>query len=102
MSVKIYSGHVAGLPHHNYESVADSIKPGDELDLVREPDNAFDPNAIAIYHNEQKIGYVKAIHTGGIHPYFDKLSLRTIITDHDRQVPHWKAVKFSVLASPKL
>jgi hypothetical protein len=31
---------------------------GDPLRLVREPDNAHDPRAVAIYYQDDRIGYV--------------------------------------------
>ena len=36
------------------------IKSGDTVGLIPEPDNEYDSNAIAVYLDEQKIGYIKA------------------------------------------
>ena len=36
-----------------------NIHEKDILQLVREKDNKYDPNAIAIYHNNNKVGYIK-------------------------------------------
>lgn len=33
---------------------------GDELRVVPEPDNEYDPNAIALYNDKGKIGYLPA------------------------------------------
>lgn len=52
----IYS-KVAGTTFSSYNLLL--IKEGDKLQLVREKDNKYDPNAIAIYHNNNKIGYIK-------------------------------------------
>lgn len=38
------------------------LKIGDSLDFVREPENPYDPNAVYISHNKQKIGYIKKGH----------------------------------------
>lgn len=32
--------------------------PGTPIDLVREPTNEFDPNAVAVYIGDQKVGYI--------------------------------------------
>lgn len=52
----IYS-KVAGTTFSSYNLLL--IKEGDKLQLVREKDNKYDPNAVAIYHNNNKIGYIK-------------------------------------------
>ena len=36
--------------------------------LTPEPDNSYDKNAIAVYNEERKIGYVKATDTESIRP----------------------------------
>lgn len=48
---------VAGFRHQPGVSVED-IYVGDPVTLKREPDNAFDKNAIAVHHNGKKIGYI--------------------------------------------
>ena len=52
---------VAGLSVVPLESTA--IEEGDELEWRREPDNSYDPKAVALYKNGQKIGYVKKVHS---------------------------------------
>jgi hypothetical protein len=36
------------------------MKEGDMLELVREPDNEYDPSAIALHWNKKKIGFIPA------------------------------------------
>ncbi len=36
----------------------ESLKIGMQLSLVREADNKFDPCAVAIYHQDRKLGFV--------------------------------------------
>ena len=46
-----------GFRFHNQTS--DSLREiRGSLTLVREPKNPYDPNAIAVYHKEEKIGYI--------------------------------------------
>lgn len=50
---------VAGTSHiPNIEDLADHIKEGTELSLVRNAGNKHDKNAVALYLNGQRVGYV--------------------------------------------
>ena len=49
---------LAGFAHHMGESVWPLLAEGDPLALVREPDNAFDEQAVAVYWNGLQLGYV--------------------------------------------
>jgi len=40
------------------QEVFSILEKGDEIIPVPEPENKFDPNAIALYFGEQKLGYV--------------------------------------------
>lgn len=52
------SCHVAGFSHWYGVEVISQMKPGDKLKLVAEPDNPYDPNAVAVMYGQTKIGYV--------------------------------------------
>ena len=47
------------------------LKDGDELELVPEPENEFDEDAIAIYKNEMQVGYVPKEFTWMVHKELD-------------------------------
>lgn len=49
---------LAGFSHYMGESVWPLLSEGDPLALVREPDNAFDEQAVAVYWNNLQLGYV--------------------------------------------
>lgn len=49
---------IAGFHHHHGPQLIDQLNVGDELRLVREPDNPHDPLAVAIYFHDDRIGYV--------------------------------------------
>jgi CpXC protein/HIRAN domain len=49
---------VAGFPYHEGPRLIDRLTAGDPLRLVREPDNPHDPRAVAIYNQDDRIGYV--------------------------------------------
>ena len=48
----------AGLAHHEAKAVWDHLKVGDPLELVREPNNAHDPNAVRVDWNRHALGYI--------------------------------------------
>jgi hypothetical protein len=49
---------VAGFHYHRAIGVWSFLREGEELKLVREPQNPFDPAAVAIYFRNDKLGYV--------------------------------------------
>lgn len=55
---------IAGIPHRKPD--LSLLKVGDEVSLVLEPDNKFDPNAIKVVHNTIHLGYIPRMETGQI------------------------------------
>jgi hypothetical protein len=49
---------VAGFRHHEAPMLWPALQPGSLLDLVREPDNASDSGAVAVYWRGRKLGYL--------------------------------------------
>lgn len=60
MSREFLSCHVAGFSHWYGMEVADKLRPGKRLRLVAEPDNPYDPQAVAVWCGKTKIGFVPA------------------------------------------
>lgn len=52
------SFHVAGFSHWYGYEVLHKLVPGAKLRMVAEPDNPYDPCAVALYKGKTKIGYV--------------------------------------------
>lgn len=50
--------YVAGVQHHNLPKVISRLIEGDDLDLVPEPTNKFDSNAVRIEYEGIMLGYV--------------------------------------------
>jgi len=48
------------------------LKPGQELRVVREPDNQYDGNAIAVYIFQQKLGHLPRGFAAEVAPLIDK------------------------------
>ena len=49
---------IAGFSYWDGAEAFEKLKIGTPLDLVREPDNRFDPYAVAIYYGEYKLGFI--------------------------------------------
>lgn len=57
-AVQIYTAYVAGFKYyHGMEHIA-SMQPDDALDIIHETENEHDDNAMALFWNTQKIGYL--------------------------------------------
>ena len=56
--------HIAGFGHHKGVSVISELKLGTKVELRHEPDNPHDPEAVAIYYDSVKLGYVPAEKNG--------------------------------------
>lgn len=50
--------HIAGFKHWDGIFILSSLKVGQKLELRPEFDNPMDPNAVAIYFEETKLGYI--------------------------------------------
>lgn len=69
---------VIGLGFHAFPSLQKILREGDELVIVREPNNEHDANAIAVYRetgwlikNRQKIGFIPGSDAQEIAPIMD-------------------------------
>ena len=49
---------VAGFQYYAGKRVWNDLKVGDKLTLVREPDNAYDSNAVRVEWHGEKLGYM--------------------------------------------
>jgi hypothetical protein len=80
----LYSTHIAGLQYYDYDSLFEEslyLDEGDRLNLVREPHNEKDKNAIQVYwRNKTKLGYIPRYEAEHIAPLMDTgLSVRAYV-----------------------
>lgn len=59
-SRRIDAFFIAGFQHWDGALVLSELKPGMQIDLVAEPENPYDPEAVALFHQSVKLGYVPA------------------------------------------
>lgn len=50
--------HIAGFTYYDGVDVFHELKIGTVVTLKAEPTNGYDPNAVEIYYNQSKLGYV--------------------------------------------
>ena len=54
----ILSFHVSGFTYYDGIDVIDELRIGSTLRIEAEPENKFDPYAVAVYYKETKIGFI--------------------------------------------
>lgn len=54
----VQSSSLAGFSHYEAANNFDAIKVGDELTLIREPDNTYDVYAVRVEWHGAKLGYL--------------------------------------------
>ncbi len=57
-SVPLFDFAIAGGYHHGLEAALGRIKPGTKLVLVREAANPYDADAVAVYQDGLKLGFI--------------------------------------------
>lgn len=62
----VQSSPLAGYRYGEAVRVWPLLKVGDALELVREPDNAYDPNAVRVEWRGRKLGYVPRSENGAL------------------------------------
>lgn len=50
--------HIAGFAYWDGLDVIDELSLGKEVKLISEPDNPYDSEAVVIYYQDKKLGYV--------------------------------------------
>ena len=57
-SRNILDCHIAGFTYYDGLDVIEQLKLGTQVTLMAEPSNPHDPEAVAIYYENTKLGYV--------------------------------------------
>jgi len=72
--------YVAGTLYHDFDIVKRKrlVKDKSTYSMKREPDNRHDPNAIAVYINEYKVGYVPRNDAKVLAPQMDRGDVFTL------------------------
>ena len=93
-SCNLFDCHVAGFAYYDGLEVIDNLVIGAPVELRSEPDNPYDPDAVAIYFGNTKLGYVPRAKTYFVskHLYFGhgdifqaKINYRNLEENPERQ-----------------
>jgi hypothetical protein len=57
-NIMLLDSSVTGFRYYKGEEVWKRLEPGRVVDLKREPGNPFDYDAVEVYHENEKIGYI--------------------------------------------
>ena len=89
---------VAGFRYYKGMELLDFMHSNDLLELKREPDNEFDKNAVALYWQQEKIGFVPAEMNELLARLIDAkaLPLLGMITHLNKHVKPWENVAVAI------
>jgi len=93
---------VAGFQYYKGERISHLLKEGTNIQLKREPENKYDSNAIALYCNDVKIGFVPRDDNYTMALLLDQNApLSAQITNVDLQAGPWERVWVEVVMGEK-
>ena len=84
---------VAGFRHYQGMQLLDSMKEGDLLELVREPENEYDDCAIALHLQGKKIGFIPSSVNEMLSYLLDSDALSLFAVKKAISVPEKKALR---------
>jgi hypothetical protein len=96
-AILLQESPVAGFQHHRGAAIWPFLREGEKLNLVRECVNQHDPNAIAIYFRNDKLGYVPRRENATLAQMLDRGERldAEIVRLLDEENP-WRRVRFQV------
>lgn len=91
---------VRGFSYYEGPNIINDINKSGTLEMVREPENEFDKRAIALYFNQQKIGYLprESNKTLSILMDTDLLEFHAEITHIEADASDWEKIRIAVYA----
>ena len=87
--------NVAGMRYWDGAKAISKLKPGKRLRLVAEPHNPADPNAVAIYRKDVKLGYIPRDQN-------DLAVLECRILKVDKKAETWNQVRVGLYMTDKV
>lgn len=102
-SKHIATYHIAGFQHWDGALVLDQLKPGTPLTLAIEPDNPYDPEAVALFFDSVKLGYIPANESSlpFLMSYFGHDVFELRVLQIDSQATPWKQVRVGLYIKDK-
>ncbi len=99
-ATEIYRSYVRGLIYSPGKVLIKNLIKDTPINMIREPKNEYDDFAIALYVQNQKIGYVPAedniILSNLLHAKHGRYTAEITAINHD--APHWEQVEFRIMS----
>jgi len=95
--VLVQSSPLAGFRYYAGEALWQDMKVGDELALIREPDNPHDANAVRIEWRGRKLGYLPRVENRAVATEMDRgapVAARIAALTQDRNP--WKRLRVDI------
>ena len=88
---------IAGFQYHQGEALWAQLAQGAHLQLTREPENKFDPRAVRVDFNGQKLGYIPRLDNAVVSQLLDRGErIQAHIADLKMSDDPWKRVGVEV------
>ena len=95
--ILLQSSPLAGFRYYEGKQLWSEMKVGDPLQLIREPDNAHDPNAVRVEWQGHKLGYVPRADNEALAKFMDRGSkAEARITRLKKSRNPWQRMEFEV------
>ena len=96
-SVLIQESPIAGFQFHEGDVIWPSLAVGAKLALIRKATNTHDPDAVAVYFQNNKLGYVPRAENSAIAQMLDRgETLEARISGLLMEEDSWERVRFTV------
>jgi hypothetical protein len=93
----VQSSPLAGYRYHEAAAVREQLRVGEPLELLREPDNPYDANAVRIEWRGRRLGYVPRRENAALAWALDRgLALRARITGLELHPNPARRIRFDV------
>ena len=96
-----HSFYIAGVQFHEFKSVIDNVSEGDVLELIPEPSNKYDPNAVRIEYGISAglvmIGFVPKKFSSEVAAALEiGKDLKCVLVKLDKNAKPWEKFKVEV------
>ena len=95
--ILLQSSPLAGFRYYEGKRLWSEMKVGDALQLVREPENSYDPNAVRVEWRGEKLGYLPRADNAALARFMDRGSkAEARITRLKKSRNPWQRMEFEV------
>ncbi len=96
-AILIQTSSIAGFQFCDGEKIWDHLSMGDILQLIQEPDNPYDENAVEIYWRNSKLGYLPRVENTAIAQMMNQeQEITARISDKKKSCNPWERLAIEV------